>query len=246
MAQAGGEAASLSISPLAPRDWVKASLAGLAPVVAGRFVVHGSHDRAAVAANHIAVEIEAALAFGTGHHGTTRGCLMALDTLVKRRRASDAAARRRKARMLDIGTGSGVLAIAAAKALRAPVIASDIDAIAVNAARANARLNHSAPGIRIVRAAGLAAPSIRQYAPYDLVFANILLGPVRRLAGPIARMLTPGGRAVISGLLASQANAATAVYRAQGLALERRITLEGWTTLVFRRPGGALRHSPSS
>ncbi|MEJ2436094.1 MAG: 50S ribosomal protein L11 methyltransferase, partial [Pseudolabrys sp.] len=135
-------AAALTFERIADADWVAQSLAGLAPVRAGRFVVHGAHDRAKVPANATAIEIEAALAFGTGHHGTTRGCLLALDGLAKRRRIG---------RVLDVGTGSGVLAIAAAKALRAPVVASDIDARAVEAARANARLNRVAPFITLAR-----------------------------------------------------------------------------------------------
>ena len=243
VAEAVGEATAgtLTLSALAPRDWVKASLAGLRPVVAGRFVVHGRHDRAAITVNHIAIEIEAALAFGTGHHGTTRGCLLALDAMVKQRRASGRRTRfagPRSTSILDIGTGSGVLAIAAAKALRRRVLGSDIDAVAVRAARDNARLNRSAPLIEVVRAAGLTAPRIRARAPYDIVLANILLGPVRLLARPIARVLGPGGRVIVSGLLSHQAHAAIAVYRAQGLVLERRIALDDWVTLVFRRRTG--------
>ena len=146
VAIAAGEAAAaaLTIEQVAPADWVKQSLAGLKPVRAGRCIVHGAHDRARVKPNDIGIEIEAALAFGTGHHGTTRGCLLALDGLAKRGRAR---------RVLDIGTGSGVLAIAAAKILRTRVIASDIDPVAVEAARANARLNRAARGDH-VRARG--------------------------------------------------------------------------------------------
>src|SRR5215510_4273237 len=140
IASAAGSAAAraLVFETLAPTDWVRKSRESLAPVEAGRFAVHGAHDRARVRANRIGVEIEAALAFGTGHHGTTRGCLLALDRIVKRTR--------RRPRVLDIGTGSGVLAIAAAKALRSPVFASDIDRRATLIARANARLNH-VPGL---------------------------------------------------------------------------------------------------
>jgi ribosomal protein L11 methyltransferase len=226
VALAAGTAAAnaLSFETIAAKDWVKASLEGLSPVVAGRFVVHGAHDRARVPINAIGIEIEAALAFGTGHHGSTRGCLLALDWIAKARRPRT---------FLDLGTGSGVLAIAAAKALHRPVLASDIDAVAVRAARDNARRNRA--GITVVHAAGLAARSLRAWAPFDLVLANILLGPLQRLAAPMAKLLAPGARVVLSGLLTSQVNAALAAYRAHGLALERRIQLGGWATLVLRR-----------
>ena len=226
---AGQSAArALTIATVAPRDWVAASLTELKPVGAGRFVIHGRHDRARVAPNRIAVEVEAALAFGTGHHGTTRGCLSALDALVKRQR--------KRPRILDLGTGSGVLAIAAAKAFRAPVLASDIDRTAVNAARENARLNCAAAWVSVVHAASVTSPQVRAHAPYDVVFANILLGPLKKLAAPLARLLAPNARVVLSGLLPPQANAAMASYYAHGLVLERRIELDGWATLVMTRP----------
>jgi ribosomal protein L11 methyltransferase len=227
---AAGPAAGrvLRFARLAPRNWVGESLAGLKPVAAGRFVVHGAHDRLRIPVNRIGIEIEAALAFGTGHHGTTRGCLLALDRLYRSLGNGHA-----PARVLDLGTGSGVLAIAAARALRARVLATDIDAVAVRAARDNARRNRAGPSIEVVQASGLNAPAIRAGAPFDLVFANILLEPLQRLAAPLGKIIAPGGRVLLSGLLTVQANAAIAAYR--GLVLERRIGLDGWTTLVLKR-----------
>lgn len=225
---AAGEAASrsLSIEPVAAADWVAQSLADLKPVRIGRFLVHGAHDRAKLRANDIGIEIEAALAFGTGHHGTTRGCLKSLDDLAKRGHVR---------RVLDVGTGSGILAIAAARILHARVTASDIDARAIEAARGNARVNRAASLLAFVRASGTAARLIATAAPYQLIFANILLGALTRLAVPLRKLAAPGARIVLSGLLPSHANAALAIYQAQGLALERRVTIDGWVTLVMYR-----------
>jgi ribosomal protein L11 methyltransferase len=232
-------AAAISFEQVATRDWVASSLEGLAPVNAGRFVVHGAHDRARIAPHRIGIEIEAALAFGTGHHGTTRGCLLALDDIAKRTRAHN---------VLDLGTGSGVLAIAAARIFHSPVLATDIDGVALTAAKANARLNRAASRITFVCATGCGAHAIAAKAPYDLIFANILLPVLVRMAAPLSRLAAPGGRIVLSGLLRGQANAALAIYRAQGLALERRIPLDEWVTLVLKRkrpgrgsPGRFLR-----
>ena len=227
IALAGGDklASSLVVEKVAPRDWIKESLIGLRPVTAGRFVVHGAHDRARVPSHCVGLEIEAATAFGTGHHGTTRGCLLALDALARRRQ--------RPRRILDIGTGTGVLAIAVAKIFRVPVLAVDIDPHSVAVARDNARLNGVGSLVTVAHAAGLHAPDVIKRAPFDLVLANILLRPLQRLAAPVARQLVPNARVVISGVLTTQANAALGAYRSQGLMLERSFTLDGWFTPVM-------------
>jgi len=217
-------AAQLTFEQIAEKDWVAASLAELKPVDAGRIIVHGAHDRACVPANRIGIEIEAALAFGTGHHGTTRGCLLALDWIGKRRHPR---------RVLDVGTGTGVLAIAAAKRFRHRVLGSDIDPAAVAIARANARLNGVSPLVQTICAKGLTGMRFQQLAPFDLVFANILLAPLKVLAAPLRPLLAPGANVILSGLLTHQENAALAAYRPQGLKLVRRIPLGEWVTLVL-------------
>jgi ribosomal protein L11 methyltransferase len=230
---AGPETANaLTFGSVAATDWVKASLQGLTPVEAGRFIVHGAHDRERVRRNRIGIEIEAALAFGTGHHGTTRGCLLALDRLARRPRNRHAAT----ARILDLGTGSGVLAIAAARALRRPVLATDNDAAAVRAARANARLNRAGALVEVIQADGFKARPLRAGAQFDLIMANILLVPLKQMAAPMARIAAARGHIILSGLLAAQARAALAAYRAHGMVLQDRIYLDGWVTLTLRAP----------
>jgi ribosomal protein L11 methyltransferase len=224
---AGADAGdALTFTALEARDWVSESLSGLAPVHVSRFVVNGAHHRGKLPPNLLGIEVEASLAFGTGHHGTTRGCLLALDRLLKASRPR---------RVLDVGTGTGVLAMAAAKALRRPIVATEIDPKAVAVARANSALNGLRPFLDIVRASGLTCTRRPSWRPFDLVLANILLEPLARLAGPVAAILAPGARVVLSGLLPSQSNAALAAWRCRGLVLERRITLDGWTTLVLQR-----------
>jgi ribosomal protein L11 methyltransferase len=267
----GAVCADLTFETLAPTDWVRKSFEGLNPVEAGRFLVHGAHDRSRVGGNRLAIQIDAALAFGTGHHGSTRGCLLALDRIVKRegrKRVGWAKARirrtlrvgkiarapsppftstagdlahptnikKRKAAVLDIGTGTGVLAIAAAKALHRPVLAGDIDARAVAIARDNARINRVAGSVEVVHATGVGARCFRQRSPFALIFANILLDPLKGLATPIAKLVARNGHVVLSGLLDAQRGAALASYRARGLAFTQRIALGGWTTLVLARP----------
>ncbi len=216
LARIAGDA-KLTVRTLPSTNWVAKSLEGLVPVRAGRFVVHGSHDRARLRAND---------AFGTGHHGTTTGCLLAIDRIAKARVIRNA---------LDLGTGSGVLAIAIAKRMRAPVVASDIDPVAVNVARENVRLNGCARLVTTVIAAGLSHPAIGARAPYDLVVANILAGPLVALAPTIRRRLAPGGVVVLSGILTSQQRRVAAAYRGVGLRFVRAIVLGEWATLVFGR-----------
>ena len=211
---------------LADADWVALSLSGLPPVRAGRFFVYGAHDAGRVPSNAIGLRIDAGAAFGTGHHGTTEGCLLAYDRLRKARRF---------AKVLDIGAGTGLLAIAAALTGADRVTATDIDPIAVRIARANARLNRAS--LRAMRADGLAAGPVRRGAPYELVFANILARPLMRLAPDIAAALTPGGAAILSGLLRGQARAVRAAYLAQDMRMGFRINRDAWTTLVLFRRG---------
>jgi ribosomal protein L11 methyltransferase len=228
---AAGEAIAngLSFDTLEAKDWVKASLEDLVPVPAGRFVVHGQHDRARTAPNKLGIEIEAALAFGTGHHGTTRGCLLLLDHVLK--------ARRRPRRVLDLGTGTGVLAIAAAKAGHRAVLASDIDPPSVAVARQNARLNGVGNLVHAIRATGFSAPDFVSRGPFDLVLANILANPLRQLAAPMAMRLAPAARVILSGLLNHQAGAVIAAYRARGLVPVRHLKIEGWSSLLLRATG---------
>jgi ribosomal protein L11 methyltransferase len=227
---AAGEAASkaLGFESIAEKDWVRASLEGLGMVRAGRFAVHGSHDRGRVPGNAIGIEIEAALAFGTGHHGTTRGCLLMLDDILKQGRPT---------RVIDVGTGTGVLAIAAARVLKRSVAAGDIDPVAVEAARGNAVANRAGAYVRPVTAPGTAHPALRAGKPYDLIFANILARPLMRLAPSLAAIAAPGARLVLSGLIPRDVAGVLAAYRAQGFHLVRRLELEGWATLLLARGG---------
>jgi ribosomal protein L11 methyltransferase len=227
---AAGEdvARSIAFDTVEAKDWVKATLEDLVPVPAGRFVVHGQHDRARVPPNKLGIEIEAALAFGTGHHGTTRGCLLLLDHVLKKYYPR---------RVLDLGTGTGVLAIAAAKALHHAVLASDIDPASVRVARDNARLNGMGDLVRVIHATGFEAPQFARRGPFDLVLANILANPLRQLASPMTRHLAPSGLVILSGLLTPQAAGVTAAYRARGLVPLRHVRIDGWSSLLLHNAG---------
>jgi ribosomal protein L11 methyltransferase len=217
-----------ALSELPEIDWVAKVRRELAPVEAGRFFVFGSHDADKVPPGRVALQIEATVAFGTGHHGTTLGCLLAFDRLL--------AAGERPAKVADIGCGTAVLAMAAAATLpEALVMASDIDRVAVDVAEANVAINELQGRVECLEAAGLNHGRIRAAAPFDLIFANILKGPLIELAPGIAAELATGGRAILSGLLATQAEAVTAAYVTAGLCLQSRDDIGEWSTLVVQK-----------
>lgn len=206
-------------------DWVAKSLEGLKPVRAGRFFVHGAHDRDKRRPGDIAIEIEAGLAFGTGHHGTTAGCLEMLEEVVEAERPGNA---------LDLGTGSAVLAIAMAKLGGIPVLATDIDPVATEVAAANARLNGVGDLVECVTATCFDHPAFAR-GPFDLVVANILAGPLIELAPEMARHVGDGGSLVLSGILDRQEDAVLAAYVTSGFAHVHTLHREGWVTLHLRR-----------
>lgn len=228
-----GDETEIALEDVPDENWVAISQAALPPVAAGRFIVHGSHDRAAIGFRLNAIEIDAGEAFGTAHHATTRGCLDALDRMTRRHRPG---------RVLDLGCGSGVLAIAAARTLpKARILASDIDAEAVRVAHANARANRAGARIPVHVATGLDHPALRGECRFDLVLANILAGPLIRLAPALRRAIAPKGIAILSGILAEQADEVAAAYRAQSFHVTGRWIDTGWATLVVTRRGLARR-----
>jgi len=214
-----------SVARMPEIDWVSHSQQGLPPVRAGSFVIHGSHDRDRVHGRRLGIQIDAGEAFGTAHHGTTLGCLIALDWLARRQGFGN---------VLDVGTGTGVLAIAAAKR-GAQVLATDIDETAVRVAEANVALNSANHAVTCLRADGLRHPAIRTRAPYDLVLANILAEPLMGMANPVRRGVAPGGVVVLSGILRNQGWRVISRFNAAGFVLLRRIDRAGWTTLIMMR-----------
>ncbi len=210
--------------PLADADWLAMALSGLPPVRAGRFFIYGMHDLGRVPSNAVNLRIEAGAAFGTGHHGTTVGCLLAYDRLLKARRFG---------KVLDVGAGTGVLAIAAARTGSAKAVGTDIDRVSVRIARENAKVN--AAGARFVHALGLGHQTVRADAPYDLVFANILARPLVGLAQDIKGALKPGGIAILSGLLRTQERYVLGAYLSRGFRLDHALRRDAWATLVLRR-----------
>ena len=229
LSQLAGTAVHVALVP--DQDWVKLSQEGLPPVRASRFFVYGAHDRGTVPPTVIPIRIEAGLAFGTGHHESTAHCLALI---------SDLARRRRFVRLLDLGCGTGVLAIAMARLWRSQVLAADIDPVAAEVTRENVRTNDVAPLVRAVTADGLAHAAVRRRAPYDLILANILAGPLTRLAPSIAGAVAPRGYVLLSGLLRWQENLVLSFYRPHGLILRGRRRDGNWSALLLeraKRPG---------
>lgn len=227
LAPAGIPVSALTLEEVPDENWVAVSQASLPPVWAGRFVVHGAHDRYRVGALRNAIEIEAGEAFGTGHNGTTSGCLEALDHLARRQSFR---------RILDLGCGTALLAIAASRLYpAAQVLATDIDPIATAVARENVRLNRAAPRLRVLTAQGFAHPALRAGPPFDLMLANILPNTLIALGPAIRARLAPGGTIILSGILNFQVGQVRAVYAALGFRLERLVKREGWSILTLTR-----------
>ncbi len=222
-------AADFAVSELPEKDWVAEVRRELKPVEAGRFFVHGSHDADKLPEGRVGLLIEASMAFGTGHHGTTQGCLEALDRLER-----DGA---QVATVADIGCGTAVLAMAAAHLWpdAAPILASDIDQVAVDVARANVAANALDERVKCIEAAGFAHADLTRAQPFDLVLANILKGPLLALAPDMAAAIRPGGHAILSGILNAQAEEVRAHYLAQGFDLAHQARIGDWTTLTLRR-----------
>jgi ribosomal protein L11 methyltransferase len=231
-AGAAAALAVLTIERLPDADWLALNQASFPPLAIGRYFIYGSHHAAGAPTGRIGLRIDAAAAFGTGEHATTRGCLLAFEGLARARRFR---------RPLDMGTGTAILAMAVARTAPARVLASDIDAGSLRVAAQNLRVNGLARTVRLRRSDGFAARDIHRRAPFDLVFANILARPLMLMARDLAAGLAPGGVAILSGLLVRQAPSVLAAYRAAGLSLRRRIVIGEWATLVLARGAGARR-----
>ncbi len=222
-----GDGLTATVKKLEDKDWVAVSLEGLPAVEAGPFVVAGAHELAKGHPGRIPLWIEAGPAFGTGHHGTTSGCLFALESRARRKKLG---------KVLDIGTGSGVLAIAAIKRGATSAIASDLDWESVRVAKINAENNHVSNQIKMVHAMGTTSALIQKSGPYDTVFANILARPLIGLSKEIARLTRPGGTVILSGLLRHQEPSVRAAYNGHGMKLVDRIHRDGWSTLIYEAP----------
>ncbi|MFV3074697.1 50S ribosomal protein L11 methyltransferase [Niveispirillum fermenti] len=215
----------LTVEPLAAIDWVTRTYLSFPPITAGRFFIHGSHHQKPVPKGKLGLQIEAAMAFGSGEHATTQGCLRAI---------SELSARGGFANALDMGCGSGILAFALAKLARVPVIGVDIDEVSIEIARENARLNRVADLVKLYAANGYAAEAVRRHGKFDLIVANILARPLARMSPDLRRYLVPGGTAILSGLLHHQEPLVINAHRAQGLRLVKRFRLGDWSTLVLK------------
>ena len=222
-----GEGLSSTVTKLEDKDWVAVSLEGLPAVKAGPFVVAGAHELAKGHPGRIPLWIEAGPAFGTGHHGTTSGCLLALEKMARRKKLG---------KVLDIGTGSGVLAIAAIKRGAMSAIGSDLDAESVRVAKINTQNNHVSNQIKMIHAKGTTSALIQKTGPYDTIFANILARPLIGLSKEIARLTRPGGSVILSGLLRHQEPSVRAAYNGHGMKLIGRIHKDGWSTLIYEAP----------
>lgn len=216
----------VKVAKLPDQDWIKKSQTGRPPVRAGRFFIYGAHDKGKIPHGVIAIRIEAGMAFGTGHHETTALCLRALSELARERRFDN---------VLDLGCGTGLIAIAAAKLWRQPVLASDIDPVAIEVTNENARENGEASRVRAVLADGFDNATIRAAAPFDLIVANILSAPLTKLAKPLAAALAPDGIAVLSGLMRDEENLLLRSYRRQGLVRKRTLRVGPWSALILSK-----------
>lgn len=211
---------------LPQKDWVKESLAALKPVRAGSFFIHGAHDRDKMRKGDIGIEIEANRAFGTGHHGTTAACLEMLEQIIAREKPHN---------ILDIGTGSGILAIAAAKLGNSAVLATDNDATAIEIANENKVINHVSEEVAAICAVGFDSSAIRRAAPFSLIIANILAGPLIAMAGDMRKFAQSGGSLLLSGILARQEQSVLEAYRAQGFRHSSTLEKAGWVALHLRK-----------
>lgn len=223
----GVETPVVTVEQEPTRDWLAENLASFQPLRIGRFYLSGTHVTDPPPSGVVSIRLDAGLAFGTGEHASTAGCLTALDDLAKRHRFD---------RVLDMGAGSGVLGIAAAKAFGASVLAAEIDRRSVRVCAANASLNDVAARMRSVQSRGYVTKGVQDAAPYNLIFANILCRPLCGMARDLARHLAPGGRAILSGFLVRDARRVLSAHRSQGLVLDGSVTRDGWRTLVLRKP----------